>query len=251
MAETNQLRTRLEALLDSNNENVNRYLFTIRSAEHGDKVQDPDRYSRAFGNRVIPDLSKYNEDFLVPFKQTDGRTNKTSAQGAYQAIKPTWTRIAARLGLTDFSPRSQDLFALALLDENRSLPDVIKGDFGSALQKDGGTWASLPSSRYPQPRQKLASIAGWLGVPVSKSHDSGGTGGFMLADGRTVTGDTPEETAKLMKISESRHSDSTKTRMVDVLAKLPKTATSDTRDLLQSDLPTELDNDLRRLIEIA
>ena len=77
------------------------------------------------------------------------------------------------------------------------------------------------------------------------------TGGFMLADGRTVTGDTPEETAKLMRISESPHSGSTKTRMVDVLARLPKTATSDTRDLLQSDLPTELDNDLRRLIEIA
>ena len=42
-----------------------------------------------------------------------------------------------------------------------------------------------------------------------------------------------------------------KSRMVDVMQKLPKAATMDTRDLLNSNLPTELDNDLRRLIEIA
>lgn len=249
MASPNPLRDRLGSLLDSN-ENLNKYLFAIRSAEHGEKVSDEDRYSRAFGNRHIPDLSKYNEDFLVPFKQTDGKMNKTSAQGAYQYIRGTWRDAAQALGLEDFSKRSQDLAAAWLLYKNGSLGDAIKGDFGAAMQKDGGTWASLPSSRYPQPRQKAEKFASWLGVPVSKSSESGTPDGFRLADGRIAKGDTLEEQVKLNRIAESPHNDGTKMRMVDVLAKLPKPE-ANTADLLGSNLPTELDADLRKLIEIA
>ena len=241
----NVLRDRLEALLD--NPNVQKYQFAIRSAEHGEKVKDADRYSRAFGNRVIADLSKYNEDFLVPFKQTDGKMNKTSAQGAYQFIKPTWQRTARALGLTDFSPRSQDLAALYLMYENGSLADVQQGNFAAALNKDGKTWASLPTSRYPQPRQTTQKFAQWLGVPGLKSDEAGVPGSFNLADGRTVTGKDEREHNRLLDIANSPYSDGTKTKMVDVLAQMPKLTTP--KDLFSADLPSTLDKELMQLIE--
>ena len=244
MAE-NVLRQRMESLLD--NPNVQRYQFGIRSAEHGDKVKDADRYSRAFGNRVIADLSKYNSDFKVPFKETNGRTNYTSAQGAYQFINPTWERVARVLGLTDFSPRSQDIAALYLMYENGSLADVQKGDFAAALNKDGKTWASLPTSKYPQPRQSVANMARWLGVPDLKSDEAGSPGSFNLADGRSVTGKDEREHNRLMDIYNSPHSDATKTKMVDVLAQMPKL--TNPKDLFSADLPSTLDKELMQLID--
>ena len=35
----------------------------------------------------------------------------------YQAMSITWDRIANKIGLKDFSPQSQDLFAIELLKE--------------------------------------------------------------------------------------------------------------------------------------
>lgn len=243
----NPLAARLEASLA--NPNVQNYLRMIRTAEHGERVPDEQRYSRAFGNRVITDLSKYNEDFLVPFKQTDGKMNKTSAQGAYQFIKPTWGDASIALGLSDFSPKSQDLAALFLLNRNGSLQDVIRGDYKTALKKDADTWASLPGSKHPQPTQRYEKVAQWLGVPTSKLSETDAPGGFMMSDGRAVSGVSRADQLALDRIAGSQHSQATKERMVDVLGKMPRHDTP--VDFLQADLPTELDNEFRQMIERA
>lgn len=244
---TTALRRQLEPLLDD--PNIQNYLRMIRSAEHGDKVPDADRYSRAFGNRVIPDLSTYNEKFLADFRQTDGKMNKTSAQGAYQFIRNTWKGSSAAMGLTDFSPRSQDLAALHLLHQNGSIPDIQAGNYAAALQKDGQTWASLPTSRHPQPRQKMEQVAKWLGVEPSKSAGAEPAGSYQLAGGRTVTGRTPAQMGRLDQIANSPYSDEQKERMVDVYAKIPEYSTP--KDLLGVDLPNVLDKDLMQLINRA
>lgn len=240
------LGERLAALLD--NPNVKRYQFGIRSAEHGEKVPDDQRYSRTFGNGVIADLSTYDTTFRKQFKQTDGKTNYTTAQGAYQFLRGTWAEAAQALGLTDFSPRSQDIAQLWLSRRNGSLQDIVDGNFGSALRKDRNTWASLPGSDHPQPRQSVTNMARWLGVEPSKLPEAGVPGSFKFADGTTVSGSSARQHEKLMQIAESDYDDGMKQRLALAAKQLPATQPD---NLFGSDLPTMLDKELMQLIETA
>lgn len=136
------------------NPNVRKMLGVIASAEgvkHG--------YNTMFGNERLSDLSKH-PGILKEFTQTDGKKNKTSAAGRYQFLEPTWNGLAKQLGLKDFSPKSQDIAAVALLAQNGALPHVLKGDITTAVKKSGGTWASLPSApdSYKQPKKTWSDI---------------------------------------------------------------------------------------------
>lgn len=138
-------RENFEKLLGS--PNVQKMLNLIANAEgveHG--------YNTLFGNERFDDLSKHPNISKV-FTQTDGKKNRTNAAGRYQFMKNTWDDVSRQLGLKDFSPRNQDIAAVALLARNGALPSVLKGDFQTAVQKSGGTWASLPSSNYPQKKR--------------------------------------------------------------------------------------------------
>lgn len=134
-----------ESLL--NNPNVRTMLNLIAKAE-GVKWG----YNTLFGNQKIDNLTAH-PNLKKAFKQTDGKINYTTAAGRYQFLKGTWDGLARQLGLNDFSPRSQDLGAIALLAQNGALPHVLKGDYQTAVKKSGGTWASLPSSNYAQPKR--------------------------------------------------------------------------------------------------
>lgn len=132
----------------------------IASAEGTAQADDP--YSQGFGNTPIQDLSAHPGTSHT-FTQTDGKQNTTSAAGAYQFIKPTWDDAQKTLNLPDFGPKSQDLAALLLMHRNGSLDDVLNGDYSSAVQKDGKTWASLPSSQYAQPKRSQQFVDQALG----------------------------------------------------------------------------------------
>lgn len=144
----------LNALLA--NPNVRRYLDLIAQAEGTARYVDS--YRVAFGGGVLADLSRH-PGTRHTFTQSDGTTNTTTAAGRYQFLRSTWKDLAGKLNLGDFSPRSQDIGALELMRRNGSLEDVLRGDFRSAVRKDGRTWASLPSSPYPQPKRTDAFIA--------------------------------------------------------------------------------------------
>ncbi|WP_436872657.1 hypothetical protein [Acinetobacter haemolyticus] len=138
-------RQQIEQMLG--NPNVRKMLDLIAKTEgvaHG--------YNTLFGNQRIDNLSTH-PNIRKQFKQTDGKVNYTTAAGRYQFLKNTWDGLAKQYGLNDFSSKSQDIGAIALLAQNGSLPHVLKGDFNTAIQKSGGTWASLPSSPYAQPKK--------------------------------------------------------------------------------------------------
>ncbi|HFF8267464.1 TPA: glycoside hydrolase family 104 protein [Acinetobacter baumannii] len=148
-------RQQLEQALS--NPNVRKMLNLIANTEgvkHG--------YNTLFGNERINDLSNH-PNIRKAFTQTDGKKNYTTAAGRYQFIKDTWDGVARQYGLDDFSPRNQDIGAIALIAQNGALDDVLKGNYQRAIRKLGGTWASLPSSTYAQPKKSWAETNRLLG----------------------------------------------------------------------------------------
>lgn len=148
MATVDELRQYLQ------NPNVRRVLDVISKAEG----TDTHGYATAFGGGKLDSLADHPRQ-LYDFTQTDGKANKTSAAGRYQFLQRTWDDVAGRLGLRDFSPESQDLAAIELLRRAGALEPASMGDFQTALQRSGGTWASLPSSPYAQPKRSPGFIA--------------------------------------------------------------------------------------------
>lgn len=128
--------------------NVHRGLETLKAAE-GTSRKGRDPYTVGFNYTPIGDLSRHPGKFHS-FKETTGKSKRTSAAGAYQFIGRTWDRMANKLGLEDFSPKSQDAAAVALMDERGALEPLVAGDVRGFVNKLGDEWASLPSSTAKQ-----------------------------------------------------------------------------------------------------
>lgn len=155
-------RENFEKLLGS--PNVQKMLDLIANAEG---VQHS--YNTLYGNERLDDLSSH-PNIKKSFKQTDGQVKYTTAAGRYQFLKDTWDGVANQLGLKDFSPKNQDIAAVALLAQNGALPSVLKGDFNTAVQKSGVTWASLPSSPYAQPKRSWKDLG--INNPAREDYQS-------------------------------------------------------------------------------
>lgn len=91
----------------------------------------------------------------------------SSAAGRYQILDKTWfgekgkPGVKQSLGLKDFSPASQDLAAVWLIDKKRkALKYVEQGTKGlkQALDILSYEWASFPPARYPQPTKSFADL---------------------------------------------------------------------------------------------
>ena len=148
--------------------NLSAFLFMIRSTEHvypRDVLNDA-AYSIFYGGSKFSNFADHpvltGEKKGVPlpdhFCKAAGLKPGcvSTAAGAYQIIKGTWTRIKARLNLPDFSPLSQDQAAVALLDESGALDLIYAGDIEGAIKKASKIWASLPGSTAQQNPKALA-----------------------------------------------------------------------------------------------
>lgn len=173
------------------NPNVRKFLGIIAKAEGAN-------YDTLFGGGRFNDLSQH-PNMRKEFTQTDGRRNVSSAAGRYQFLKPTWDGLQRQLGLSDFSPRNQDIAATALLKQAGALDDVLKGNFEAAVNKTGRIWASLPSSPYAQPKKTMAQ----LGLKQNYGSGSGGGGGAG-----TMTQNSGQNTlARINAARQAGHSD--------------------------------------------
>jgi muramidase (phage lysozyme) len=142
--------------------NVNAFLYMIRSCEHRyptDVVND-ECYEIFYGGTRFVDLSDHPviTGELAPVPLPDHMCKAaglktpcySTAAGAYQFIRPTWTRLRNKLGLDDFGFASQDRAALELLDESGVLSLIEDGEIESAIRKASKIWASLPGNNYQQ-----------------------------------------------------------------------------------------------------
>jgi len=150
--------------------NIRRLLQAIRA---GEGTADAAGYNRMFGGRQFADLSRH------PAQVQRGGGYASDASGAYQFLSTTWGPLAAKYGLSDFSPRNQDRGAVALIREK--IPDL--GALSQQLQQNGLTpdvldklapvWASLPTkagkSYYGQPVKSLRELQAAFGQGPSGS----------------------------------------------------------------------------------
>jgi muramidase (phage lysozyme) len=108
-------------------------------------------YNALFGGGHFTDFSQRpNQGAVIPRGPNKGKIS--TASGRYQFNRETWEEQAARLGLTDFRPETQDLAALDLATRtyaNKTGRDLKKdlenpkmhAAIGKALS---GRWTSLP-----------------------------------------------------------------------------------------------------------
>jgi muramidase (phage lysozyme) len=141
---------------------VNAFLYMIRSCEHRfpNDVTNDACYEIFYGGTRFADLSDHPvitgelAPVALPEAQCKAAGLKSpcysTAAGAYQFIRPTWTRLRNKLGLDDFGFANQDRAALELLDESGILSLIEQGEIESAIRKAGKVWASLPGNTYQQ-----------------------------------------------------------------------------------------------------
>ncbi|MND16902.1 Phage lysozyme [compost metagenome] len=116
-------------------QNLSAFLETIAASEGAN-------YDTVVGGSKFSDYSQHPNK--VGVITGDG---PSTAAGRYQITNTTWKRIKRKLGLTDFSPESQDRAAIELLRERGALQDVLNGDVDAAIAKLGDEWQSLPSGK--------------------------------------------------------------------------------------------------------
>lgn len=142
----------LLGLLD--NGNIRAFLHVIRV---GEGTADDGGYSRHFGGSSFVGFQDHPRKVITA--GLGKNQYSSSAAGAYQFLTKTWEGLVKRYGFADFSPKNQDIAALALIDGRGALDDVIAGRFETAIKKCNREWASLPGSPYGQPTKTLAQAA--------------------------------------------------------------------------------------------
>lgn len=79
-----------------------------------------------------------------------GQQVVSTAAGRYQLLARYYDAYRDLLGLSDFSPESQDAIALQQIKERGALPDIDAGRIEDAIGKVRNLWASLPGAGYDQ-----------------------------------------------------------------------------------------------------
>jgi len=99
-----------------------------------------------YGGSRFNDYSKHPAKF-VTITSGPNKGKKSSAAGKYQITKTTYDRVAPKLGITDFSPESQQQIALYLAREKYGsglAEDLANGNAADVAAKLAGIWTSLP-----------------------------------------------------------------------------------------------------------
>jgi muramidase (phage lysozyme) len=98
------------------NPKVQAFLTLIETAEGA-------TYRSRYGDHVNGTRRPFDSYATYP-----AATPSNTPQGRYQVILSTYNFESARLGLTDFSPQTQDIMAVDMLVQNHAIGSVVAGD---------------------------------------------------------------------------------------------------------------------------
>lgn len=148
--------------------NVAAFLRVIRESE---SRQDDAAYRMRYGGHG--NAPKYFDGFddhpRVYELRADGR--KSSASGAYQATATSWDEERAKYHFPDFTPQSQDEFAVARIVYRKALDAVREGRFREACRLCRNEWTSLPGGdeENAATRRALETYRKWGGTLAGAS----------------------------------------------------------------------------------
>ena len=99
-------------------------------------------YTTQFTGRQFSDMSKH------PAQINSANGLSSDAAGAYQFLSTTYNPAAKALGITDFSPQSQEKVGKYLAQQRGMNTDIVhtdKASFLKSLDKIAPEWASMPT----------------------------------------------------------------------------------------------------------
>ena len=145
--------------VDMTNQNLTAFLDMVAVSE-GTKGRGDDGYN------IIVGGSSFDSYAAHPRIVVATRYGNSDAAGRYQIMAAvpgkittnTWDWVSKYLGLTDFSPASQDAAASELIRRRGALSDIYAGNIASAITKCRKEWASLPGAGYGQGENSMASL---------------------------------------------------------------------------------------------
>jgi muramidase (phage lysozyme) len=131
------------------NDNVIPFLDMIAQSEIGAQMlaDSDDGYNVLVGS--TPD-NILTFDSYAKHPDVFNKVLDSSAAGRYQIVYLYWPYYQKLLKLPDFSPLSQDRYAIQQLDECRALPFLGNGNLAGAIACTAHLWASFPGNRAHQ-----------------------------------------------------------------------------------------------------
>ncbi|WP_110599801.1 glycoside hydrolase family 24 protein [Salinicola lusitanus] len=144
--------------------NVCAMLDTLAFSEIGPEMlaDSDDGYDVLVGSLPgdVNRFTDYHQHPLPPSHAIEYRPGIWStAAGRYQILSRYWPHYRDQLGLQDFGPISQDLYAIQQLREQRALPLIQAGRFIDAVAAIRNIWASLPGAGYGQHEHEIDALA--------------------------------------------------------------------------------------------
>lgn len=132
--------------------NVRALVAVIR---RGEGTSGPDGYRTLFGGGLFESFAAHPNRRIT--RTVGGRSITSTAAGAGQFLYSTWEETARIMGLSDFTPASQDRAIVGRIAARGALEDAKAGRVDVALKKIAAEWASMPGSPYGQPVISLAT----------------------------------------------------------------------------------------------
>lgn len=144
------------------NPNMRQMFGYIGHTEGTDRLHG---YYTNVGGKRIDNVSSHPNVVGLRTKQ-----GPSTAFGRFQITKQTFDDIAPQYGIKDMTPANQERIAVILMNRKGALNDVVTGKTGNAISKLGGTWASLPSSKYGQPTHSWKDAGDFFGGKIKTDY---------------------------------------------------------------------------------